>query len=186
LAADGHATTWNPGANGVVRALLTDGPTVYIGGDFTRLGAAARERIAQVDAASGLVTAWNPGADATVHALTRAGGAVIAGGAFENIGGAARPHLAALDAVSGGATSWTPAPDAPVRAVASYDGVLYVAGQFRSISDANRSIAAYDETFSLLDYAPVLDGAVFALSVGQVAHAGGDFSIAFAPLQLAR
>lgn len=83
-AADGHVLPWNPGANNFVRALAvsTDGTKIYIGGDFTTLGGAARTRLAAEAAiapastsTTGTLLAWKPSADEGVYAITQLGDA---------------------------------------------------------------------------------------------------------------
>ncbi len=53
---------WDPNASSTV-ATLTNGSTVYAGGNFTSIGGQARNRIAALDAATGAATAWDPNAD---------------------------------------------------------------------------------------------------------------------------
>src|SRR5262249_38103427 len=63
LDAGGSLTTWDPSADGEVRALVVDGATVYVGGLFSSVGGAARLCIAALDAATGAATPWNPSAN---------------------------------------------------------------------------------------------------------------------------
>ena len=56
--ADGSVdTAWNPGTNGVVKAVAVseDGTTVFLGGIFTTVGGQARANLAAVDAVTGVV-----------------------------------------------------------------------------------------------------------------------------------
>lgn len=90
-----------------VRALgvSPDGDTVYLGGDFTKVGGQNRSRFASVST-SGAVTAWNPNADKVARALevTPDGDDVILGGDFDTVGGKASHALAVVDATSGATT----------------------------------------------------------------------------------
>src|SRR5207244_2747733 len=93
---------------GVVDCTAPDGNGgYYLGGDFTSIGGAARNRLAHVRG-DGTLDDWNPGADSDVSALAFGGSTVYVGGVFSTCGGAPRSRIAALDAVSGAATSWNP------------------------------------------------------------------------------
>ncbi|MCX7017203.1 MAG: hypothetical protein NTW86_32340 [Candidatus Sumerlaeota bacterium] len=111
-AATGLATAWNPNATGgapsnYVFALALRGSTVYVGGEFSSIGAQPRNRIAALDAATGLATAWDPNAGSAVYALTASSGSAIhAGGAFQTICGQPHPYFAQFDLPASGAKYW--------------------------------------------------------------------------------
>jgi trimeric autotransporter adhesin len=104
-AASGNLLAWNPGANGVVRALKVSpaGTRVYVGGDFTVVAGVARARIAALSPSSGNAFGWNPYINDSVKAITtsNSGATVYAGGDFDSSEGAGRRHLAAFGATSG-------------------------------------------------------------------------------------
>jgi trimeric autotransporter adhesin len=104
-AANGTLLSWNPGANGVVRALKVSpaGTRVYVGGDFSRVAGVARARIAALSPSSGNAFGWNPYVNDSVKAITtsNSGSTVYAGGDFTSAEGAGRRHLAAFAATSG-------------------------------------------------------------------------------------
>ena len=85
-ATTGTATGWDPAPNGIVRAILPSGPTIYLGGDFATVnGATTRNGAAAVDATSGVATAWDPALTRpvlapSVAALTAASGSIYLGG----------------------------------------------------------------------------------------------------------
>src|SRR5437016_5637729 len=80
-------------ANSTVRAAAVSGHTLYIGGDFTRVGPPTGSGV-PVDAMSG-------------DALAVRDGRVYVGGSFANIGtNKERTHLAAIDAGTGLAVEW--------------------------------------------------------------------------------
>src|SRR5262249_52996776 len=93
------SSLWNTPA-AYVYALAISVTTLYVGGQFTYLGAQARSAIGALDATSGGVTSWNPTAQifggAQVHALTVSadGTIVYVGGYFVTIGGQSRNHIA--------------------------------------------------------------------------------------------
>jgi hypothetical protein len=108
-AASGDLLPWNPGANGVVRALKVSpaGTRVYVGGDFTVIAGVARARIAALSPSSGNAFGWNPYVNDSVKAITtsNSGATVYAGGDFTSSEGAGRRHLAAFGATSGNLSS---------------------------------------------------------------------------------
>src|SRR5207249_10813039 len=67
--ANNTVATWNPGANGIVRAMVLRAGLVYVGGDFGVIGGAARNRITAIDVTTGVATAWNPNANSSVRAF---------------------------------------------------------------------------------------------------------------------
>ena len=147
-AADGHVLPWNPGANDFVRALTVsiDGKTLYIGGDFTTLGGAARSRLAAEATISptstttaGTLRAWKPAADEAVYAITQLGGRVYLGGNFLHISGHGRPRLASVAASSGALTGWHPKADGAVRALlpSPTGSVIFAGGLFHHVNGAN-------------------------------------------------
>jgi hypothetical protein len=148
-ATSGNVTPWNPNAGGSsfpnVNAILVDGSTVYVGGDFGTIGGQARTCIAALSATTGLATAWDPQATGEVFALAASGGTIYAGGSFAVIGGQDRFSIAALDATSGSATPWDPSVTWDVRALLIENGVVYAGGEFSSAGgQQRRCIAALD------------------------------------------
>jgi hypothetical protein len=108
----GDLLAWNPRANKAVYAIAVDAArgTVYVGGDFSTIGATSRHRLAAVDAASGAVSAWNHQADARVRALDVSASRLYAGGQFTGVDGAPRNRLAAFSLADGRLDqAWTPA-----------------------------------------------------------------------------
>ncbi len=120
--------SWNPDANGTVRAIAVGSFTVmegdplvevtktlvYVGGDFTGIGGAVdRNRIASFEIGSDgithTLTNWNPNANARVKAITVSGSYVYVGGEFTSIAGSGRRMLAAFNKDATGAlANWAP------------------------------------------------------------------------------
>jgi len=104
-AGSGTLLSWNPNANGVVRALKVSpaGTRVYVGGDFSAVGGAARARVAALHPTSGNAFGWGPFVNDSVKAVTtsNSGATVYVGGDFDSAAGAGRRHLAAFNATSG-------------------------------------------------------------------------------------
>jgi beta-propeller uncharacterized protein DUF5122 len=115
-ATTGAATAWNPNVGGtssrVVRSILVNGSTVYVGGDFTTIGGQSRNRLAALDAGSGLATSWNPNVTGAmfpaVFSTALSGSTLYIGGQFDHVGGLTRNNLAAIDVVSAVPTTWNP------------------------------------------------------------------------------
>jgi hypothetical protein len=97
-----------------VEALATNGPRVYVAGDFSTIGGIPREALAALDLRSGRVLAWRPhlaktGRRPYVYALAVAGNRLYVGGS--GLAFAGNQHLqgvVALAVHSGRVLAWTP------------------------------------------------------------------------------
>jgi hypothetical protein len=130
-------------ANGIVRALTTDGTRLFVGGSFTTIGAQTRSRLAALDPTTGAVNAtFVANANSHVYALARSGTRLVVGGAFSAIGGVARTRLAAVSTATGAVdASFAPSVNATVTAVAASPNgaTVYAGGEFTSIGGAARN-----------------------------------------------
>ena len=92
-------TGWRADTNGTVRALGTDGTSVWVGGDFTAVGGMPSQSLAKLDAGTAAV---DPGFSASVNGAVRTvevgGGDLYIGGAFGAVNGVSRGRIAKLDA----------------------------------------------------------------------------------------
>lgn len=178
-AATGLPTAWNPGTNAPVRALAMANGVVYLGGQFTILGASARNHLGAVDAA-GATTPWDPNVDDTVNAISIVGSLVYIGGDFLNVGGRVRLHAAAIDVATGVPNQWHPAVNDPVRAIVAGPRVVALGGSFEAIGGYHRkNLAAINlETGRLVPWNPRTNGPVYSLEVGpdRTLYVGGDFT----------
>ncbi|WP_425839711.1 LamG-like jellyroll fold domain-containing protein [Microbacterium sp. PA5] len=78
-------------------AAAPDGNTVFVGGNFSRIGGVARSRLAEIDLRTCRVTSFNPAAiSSTVLSLAVTADAVYIGGAFQTVGGQPRRSFAKL------------------------------------------------------------------------------------------
>jgi len=140
--ATGIATSAFPVVTGAVTASVPDGSGGwYIGGDFTRVGSSARNRIAHILPSGVEDPAFSPNADGNINTLVLRGSTLYASGSFNVIGGQTRHFLAALSAVDGSVLSaFDPNPNSAVAAmVLSSDGsTLYVGGSFTTIGGQSR------------------------------------------------
>jgi predicted small secreted protein len=95
----GSVTSWDPARALVhpdVKALLVQDGTLYVGGDFERMGGQPRICLAAVDTITGAATAWDPGANGYVWSLLGRGDVIYAGGGFTRLGGWPCAGLAAF------------------------------------------------------------------------------------------
>ena len=198
----GIATTWNPSANLVVRALAIseNGSTIYAGGGFTTVNTnvgsgTTRSRLAAFDATgTGSVTPWNPSANAMVWSLAVRGATVYAGGQFTSVNIApsavARNRLAAFDATTGTAATWNPdcgAGNVNALAVSEDGATVFAGGAFTTVNTAPSAVArnrlaAFDSTTGAATaWNPNASNTVNALAVSTsgaitTVYAGGTFT----------
>jgi hypothetical protein len=191
-ASDGTLLSWNPNANGVVRALTVSpaGTRVYVGGDFSAVGGAARSRVAALSPSSGAAFGWSPYVNDSVKAVTtsNSGATVYVGGDFDSAEGAGRQRLAAFNATSGNlSTTFKPNVSngtgnfATVLSMdVSADGnTLYFGGDFALVNGSSRRNAAAVSTgvASLRAWSPSATadvvGEVTVSASGRTVFAGG-------------
>ncbi|CAA9356027.1 MAG: hypothetical protein AVDCRST_MAG34-2095 [uncultured Nocardioidaceae bacterium] len=137
---------WNPGANGVVRAIAVgSNGTVYLGGDFTAAGGRTAVRLAAISPSGASVSGWSASANGVVQDIWASGSSVYVGGRFGSVNGRSRGGVAklaaatgalqsAFDAKMGGGRVWAiePSPDG---------GSLVLGGWFTSLSGQSRLFA---------------------------------------------
>ena len=167
-------------------ALSPDGGTLYVGGDFTRIGGSPRRNLAAIDMQKGRVTGWDPGADGPVGALAVStdGEVVYAGGGFAHVDGQPRRNLAAIDATAGRVIPWRVDADGVVEdlVLSNPDGVLYAVGAFTLIGgQLHAHLAAIDIAAAAArpDWQADTDAPVHVITRsrdGSTLYIGGDFS----------
>ncbi len=197
-AISGMATSWNPNANGTVRAVTVSGHIAYLAGDFTEVGYQPRNYIAAVDTETNFATSWNANANRPVHDI--AVGSYLSGsyeivfavGDFFMIGGMYRQYVAALNNTTGAATPWTADADNFATTIALSGSHVYVGGAFHVIKGQPRErLAALTAPFadpnagsSLASWNPGADGDVWSVAwdhdayrllvAGDFTHVGGE------------
>lgn len=141
------AASWR--VNGKVSAVLTVGPTVYVGGNFTTATSpggemVARRNLAAFDALTGeLRRDFTADAGATVQALASDGLALYVGGHFGRIRGVDRVRLAKVSLVSGAVeTAFRADASGAVLGLDVRDGWLYVGGDFTTVGGVTRQRVA--------------------------------------------
>jgi uncharacterized delta-60 repeat protein len=141
----GAADSFNPNANGRVRAIVVqaDGK-ILAGGDFSfatpTIGGQPRNFIARLDPTTGLADSFNPNANSTVRAIAvQADGKILAGGIFTGIGGAGRNRMARLDP-TGAVDLFNPNANNVVNAIAvQADGKIVIGGIFTTLTPPGSS-----------------------------------------------
>jgi hypothetical protein len=209
ITAGGAVLPWRPDPDDDVNSVVaaSGGAVVIVGGPFTAIGGASRDRVAAVIAPGlspqGALTNWAPallGSPGQVNALAVAGDAAYVGGDFSAIGGVRRTSLAAFDLTTGRPTAWAPVPTSTsgvgssISSLARVGSALYLGGEFDAISGVSRAklAAVATDTGVVLpwhppDVAPGLNNHVSALAANAAAvFVGGDFIDGFAaPFNLA-
>ncbi len=142
--------------NGAVNAIVSDAGTIYIGGQFSRVGPATGSGV-PLHATSGAPIAGFPKVAGIVRTIVPDGaGGWYLGGSFTSVGGVPRSGVAHL-AADLSVTSWNPRMFGGastgagmygyVCAFAVSGSVVYVAGSFDSIGgQARHNLAALDAT----------------------------------------
>ncbi len=179
--------TWNPRAAGghlagqVIYVLAQDGNNLFVGGEFSSVGALARNYLAAFDVTTGQATAWNPDAGGGVFALARHNDTIYAGGEFYSMGSASRNLLAGID-LSGNVTSFTTdyqvAAHAGVNQLLVAGNDLYVGGGF-TYGLGHINLAKYDLTDGSLvtDWNPDPLGPVYTMGLdAAILYIGGYFA----------
>ena len=135
-------TAFNPNPSGPVRALATDGTSVFAGGAFGTIGGQTRSRIASLDPTTGAArTAFQANTDALVLDLEVNGSRVFLGGEFRTVRGVARNRIAAVNKDTGVLdTAFNPNANHIVTSVeVPPDGsVVYAGGRFTNIGGGSR------------------------------------------------
>lgn len=174
---------FSPEVTGLIRTLLFDGSTLYIGGSFTAVDGVARSGIALINT-FGQVQPWQSLISGNVHAIATDGTRIAVAGDFEEIlvDGVPTPRsLLAVFDESGAPLDFSPEFSGPAeKAVFSLlidSGNLLVGGRFDMVDGQARSgFAEFDDQGVLVESAIAVDGAVHALALsGQLLYVSGDF-----------
>ena len=167
--------------NGVVYSSVTDGSTIYIGGDFQYVGPHTGQGVA-IDTVTGIVDSALPKIDGYVYVVVADGaGGWYIGGSFANVGGQARSNLAHIKADKTLDTAFNPNPDSTVQCLLLDGTTMYVGGGFASIGGQARSrIAALDTTVNTnnaTSFDPDASNSVESLVLsGTTLYVGGYFN----------
>jgi len=93
---------FNPNADGAVWAMLRDGDDLYLGGSFSTIDGAPRNRLAKIDLTTGTVTAWDPNVTGNrVSAFALGASTIYVGGFYSDVGGNPRGNISEIDLITG-------------------------------------------------------------------------------------
>jgi trimeric autotransporter adhesin len=175
---------WKANVDGTVNAIADDGTTLYVGGDFTKVNGARRERLASFDNRTRKLSAWapqiegkKPKDDAEVDTLLVAQQRIFFAGSFAKVNGKSRNTFAALSGSK--LTPWKPVVNGDVYVLAAGPNRIYVGGDFEAVDGKKRNeLAAVNDTDGgILPWNPVANGAIEAIApTAGVVYVGGTFT----------
>jgi hypothetical protein len=143
--AGGALTGFAANTNGIVYAVISDGTSLYIGGDFTKVNTTNALRVAKLDLATGAVDAsFTASANQSVRGLAVNGSTLYMAGFFNQVDGQGRKFAAAVDKRSGAIVAgFTPEPNNKAYAVElGPTGRLYLGGKFTAVGGGARTFLA--------------------------------------------
>ena len=155
-----------------VKAIATQGTTIYLGGAFVNVNGMPRNRLAAVAAGSGNLLDWNPNANNQVRDLVfdSSGTRLFAGGPFTNVGSSTQNRIVALDPSSGAPLSFSGT--RPTVAVIT----LTADDQGRIFAGSNNSVISYTASTGARNWVVTGDGNIQGLDVEDgTVYAGGHF-----------
>ena len=96
------------GTNAKVASLAVSGDRLYVGGKYTGIDGAAKQKLAAVDVTSGDLLDWGPWLNGGVNEVRVSpdGDTVWIGGEFTRIRGVERPYFGGIDAATGQPTAF--------------------------------------------------------------------------------
>jgi len=138
---------WAPNVDNHINTLDIDQGVLYVGGNFTSVNGAVRNRLASINVADGSLAAWNPdaGVGGGVNIITVDGSTstVYVGGGFTTVGGQARSGVAAIDNLGNVLNSWMPSISGggvdTIAVDASFRAAVYMGGAFTGVTDTSRN-----------------------------------------------
>jgi hypothetical protein len=181
---NGQLANWNPGADGRVQALVASGETIYVAGEFQKIGSTPETEVTRKYLAAigtnGDLSSWSPQPGAAITGLSADNDTVYAfGGDVRTFGVETHEKLAAFK--NGSLTTWGPAVSGgDVLALAVAGNAVYVGGTFNSIGGQTRQgVASVSDANAVRDWNAQLNdgGQVNAILAGNGRiYLGGSFT----------
>jgi hypothetical protein len=177
----GEATDFDPTVGNTTGSrvydmfMASEGGTIYIVGDFTKVGAVTRNCAAAVNPLDSTLHDWDPNANNRVYTMAVIGSTVYMGGIFTQMQSTARSRLAAVDILTGGLTDWNPDPNGLTLKMIAVGNRIFVGGTFTSLKTGSTPvsrgyIAEVDPlTGDPTPWAPTPNG-----TVGAIAYRSGE------------
>lgn len=169
-----------PSLNGTVNSAAMVGDTIYMGGNFGRVGTLASAGLTGSDRPDGVPSGKWPAVTGFLSCVAPDGhGGWYIGGGFASVAGVARRFLAHLHP-DGSLDGWGPEPDGEVNAMVVSGGTIFIGGNFGSVGgQARLRLAAIDvATGSVLPWNPGADQPVLALAANNsTVFVGGTFGV---------
>lgn len=171
---------WNPVPDGRVFSLARAGSTLYVGGDFRKMGAVERLGIAAFDIATGELAEWAPAIPGEVREIVPNGSTIYVGGGFDTAAGVARSCAVELDAVTAQPTAWDPQLGVgnSVYSILRIGNRVLLAGSLRRVGGVPRfGVVPVDAVSGALSaWNPDVRGDVFSLAIDSgILYVGGEF-----------
>jgi len=178
--------------NGPVQAVVRSGDTIYIGGQFNRIGPRTGPGVeVALDGSENLglpeISGAGPsstlGSGGWLNAVAADGsGGWYIGGLFTHVGGVPRTNLAHIRADRSVDPNFNPYVDDAVYSLALSGSTVYIAGLFTSVGGQTRNkIAALNTADgSVTAFNPNANGGIEALAIsvdGSIVYAGGRFTL---------
>ncbi len=171
--------TWDPGADGIVRAITVAATTVYVAGGFNTFAGSPRNYLGSAEYNSNAANAWDPSPDSDVYSMMQSNGLLYVSGSFLNIAGESRGTAAAFDLAGPTISSWNPQADLFTFGLGSLGTSIYMAGGFDQAGGKLRKdfCEVSSDTGLATTFTPDPDQQVLSLATGNFYLAiGGDFA----------
>lgn len=181
ILSDGSLAAWSPTVVGKVHTLALQGDTLYLGGGFTSVNAAARSNLAAVRLSTGANVTWlNASTDDTVRCMSINSGRLYIGGDFTLVNGVTHARVASFTISTHAITSWAPTFNNSVHSLVATASSIYVGGSFTLVNlltARNRAAALAPTTTTVQAWNPNANGTVRSLALsGADIFLGGDFT----------